>query len=587
DPTSADANYHNLNAVDVADVIANMTDNDSAGITLSTIAITEGAAGVAMDALLFSEPTGDVTITFTPDAQCALSTNTLTFTGSAGAAPWNIPQQVTVTAVDDAVAEGTHTCMISYTSTSSDANYTFAATNHNVAVTDNDSNGITLSTITITEGAAGVAMDVVLLSDPIGDVSLTFTPNAQCTLNPMTLTFTDSVGAAPWNIAQQVTVTAVDDALAEGAHTCMITYSAASSDANYTIAATNHTVAVVDNDTPGIFLATVTVVEGGAGVDLDVQLFTQPTGDVTITFTPNAQCTLNPMTLTFTDSVGAAPWNIAQQVTVTAVDDLIVETSQHDCVLSVSSTSADANYNGLIAAYPVTVRDNDSEAAPAVPAETFLCGNLRQQTNGAMTGSGDIGNVALNGVYGNTYCSVLVLNGEYRRNPAEIGNASMVGQGVVQALDVYGLLPDGVSVVPFQTPAQICFAGSGSVYFLSSFGSNPTPIQLPQLTSSSAGYTCVGVPNAGKVVLTSTPSSLQPAQTTSTILAPGVCQVTTTFAVRLRATPDVSSDTNVIATLPFDLTLVATEYVPDWYRVIYQNGQGWVSDQYLTTRGNC
>ena len=589
--TSSDANYTIAATNQNVDVV----DNDNAGITLEAITITEGAPGLDMDVLLTSEPTGDVTVNLTADAQCTLSTAALTFTNSAGANPWNAAQQVTVTAVDDLVAEGAHVCVITYTATSADANYTIAATNQNADVIDNDTPGVSLTTITITEGAAGVDMDVVLFSEPTGDVTVNLTADAQCTLSTAALTFTNSAGANPWNVAQQVTVTAVDDLIAEGAHVCVITYTATSADANYTIAATDHTIDVVDNDTPGIFLANVSVGEGRTGLPMNVVLFTEPTGDVTITLTPDAQCRLSITTLTFTDNAGATPWNVAQPIIVTAIDDDIDEADRHRCVLAVSSTSADANYDALALQHRVVVRDNDGDddddesSAPAIPAETFLCSNLSQQTNGAMTGSGMVGNVELNGVYGNTYCTVLTLNGEFRRSPAEIGNAFILEQGVVQALDVYGLLPDGVSVVPFLTPVQICFTGSGSMYFLSSFGGSPPPVLLPLLPNSSAGYSCVSVPNAGKIILVGMPSLLPPpqAQVTSTMLAQGACQVTTTFAVRLRATPDASSSANVMTTLPFDITLVATEYVPGWYRVIYLDGQGWVSEEYLSTAGAC
>ena len=581
--SSADTNYVLGSTAHNVDVV----DDDTASISLSSITVTEGQAGVGMDVVLTSQPTSDVTITLTPDTQCTLVPPKLTFTN----VKWNIVQSVTVTAVDDALSEGAHTCVITYSTSSADTNYVLGSTAHNVDVTDDDIVGITLSSITVTEGQAGVGMDVVLTSQPTSDVTINFTPDAQCTLTPAMLTFTNG----NWNTVQSVTVMAVDDALSEGAHTCVITYSASSIDTNYVLASTAHNADVVDNDTAGILLTPITVTEGQPGLSMNVELFTEPTADVTINFTPDAQCTLAPATLTFTNGAGVSPWNIAQQTLVTAVNDTLIE-GVHPCVVSVSVTSTDANYGGLSLTHNITVRDNDSAVVepeiiiPAIPAEVFLCGNLREQTNGAMTGSGDIGNVELNGTYGNTYCTVITLRGEFLRSSAQIGNASILAQGVVHAVDVYGLLPSGNSVVPFLRPAQICFAGSGSIYFLSSVAGSPPPVQLPTQANSPSGYACVSVPNAGKVVLVSTASPLPPAPpalATSTILAQGACQVTTTFAVRLRTTPDTSSDANVITMLPFDLTLVATEYLSGWYRVIYLDGQGWVSENYLNTTGAC
>jgi hypothetical protein len=95
-----------------------------------------GDAGVDMDIVLTSDPTADVTLTFSSDAQCTLSATTLTFTNSAGANPWNVIQTITVTAVADTVVEGVHPCVISYSAASSDPNYAFTGINHSVTVID-------------------------------------------------------------------------------------------------------------------------------------------------------------------------------------------------------------------------------------------------------------------------------------------------------------------------------------------------------------------------------------------------------------------------------------------------------------------
>ncbi len=43
----------------------------------------------------------------------------------------------------------------------------------------------------------------------------------------------------------------------------------------------------------------------------------------------------------------------------------------------------------------------------------------------------------------------------------------------------------------------------------------------------------------------------------------------------------------MIAQLPYNLTLTATAYSAGWYRVIYLDGQGWISAKYLSTTGDC
>jgi hypothetical protein len=192
----------------------------------------------------------------------------------------------------------------------------------------------------------------------------------------------------------------------------------------------------------------------------------------------------------------------------------------------------------------------------------------------------------LNGARGNAYCSVLALNGNYVRSSGQIGVLSILELGVVQAVDVYGLLPGGFPVVPFESPVQICLAGSGDVLFLSSFDTTPQPLVMTPLTNAPAGFVCVNVVHAGKVVMIRT--NLSPSSQPETAgVALEDCHVTTTNALRLRSTPDTSTDANIMGTLAFDLTLSATEYVPGWYHVIYLNNQGWANEGYVTTAGNC
>ncbi len=100
---SADGHY---NARDASDVAVTNTDNDTAGITVSAISgnTTEGGGTATFSVVLTSEPTADVTIGLTSSdlTEVTVSTASLTFT----AATWNVAQTVTVTGVEDFVADG-------------------------------------------------------------------------------------------------------------------------------------------------------------------------------------------------------------------------------------------------------------------------------------------------------------------------------------------------------------------------------------------------------------------------------------------------------------------------------------------------
>lgn len=155
---------------------------------------------------------------------------------------------VTFTVVDDALLEGPETATLTLTSPSNGLTLGSTIT-ADIAITDNDTFGVTFSksTVNVAEGGAIDAYTAVLNTQPTGNVTVNVTPNSQVTASTGTLTFT----TANWNQPQTVTVRAVDDAVFEGAHTGSITHTAASADPNYnglTIApvAAN----ITDNDPP-------------------------------------------------------------------------------------------------------------------------------------------------------------------------------------------------------------------------------------------------------------------------------------------------------------------------------------------------
>jgi hypothetical protein len=106
--TSTDPIY---NQIATASVTAQITDNDTAGVTITppNTAATEGAATGSYKVALTSKPTAPVNVNFNTGIQID-SISTFTFTS----ANWNLPQTVTVTATDDSLVEGLHTGTIDH-----------------------------------------------------------------------------------------------------------------------------------------------------------------------------------------------------------------------------------------------------------------------------------------------------------------------------------------------------------------------------------------------------------------------------------------------------------------------------------------
>jgi hypothetical protein len=356
-----------------SNIVANVTDNDAAGVTITesggSTDIAEGGATDTYTVVLTGAPSANVVINLTTDGQCTAAPAALTFTPG----NYNVAQTVTVTAVDDLVVEGAHTCTITHAVGAGSApEYIGLAIPNVVAnVTDNDfPPGVTIvesgGSTDIAEGGATDTYTVVLDSAPSANVVINLTTDGQCTAAPAALTFTPG----NYNVAQTVTVTAVDDLVVEGAHTCTITHAvgAGSAPEYIGLAIPNVVANVTDNDTPGVTITesggSTDIAEGGATDTYTVVLNAMPSANVVINLTTDGQCTVAPVTLTFTP----ANYNILQLVTVTAVDDALVE-GPHTCVITHAIDAASApEYLGVaIPNVVANVTDNDTPGVTVSP----------------------------------------------------------------------------------------------------------------------------------------------------------------------------------------------------------------------------
>ena len=104
--------------------------------TAGKTVVTEVGATDTYTVVLNSKPIADVTINLdNTNQQVSSGTNSLTFTSI----NWNVPQKVTITAINDLVGEGKHTGVIQHQATSTDGNYNgVAIDNVVIAITDND-----------------------------------------------------------------------------------------------------------------------------------------------------------------------------------------------------------------------------------------------------------------------------------------------------------------------------------------------------------------------------------------------------------------------------------------------------------------
>jgi uncharacterized protein len=131
------------------------------------------------------------------------------------------------------------------------------------------------------------------------------------------------------------------------------------------------------------------VTEGGATDSYTIVLKTQPTANVTINIAVNNQITTNSPTLVFTPQ----NWNVPQTLTVTAVDDDLIE-GTHTGTITHSVSSSDANYNGIAIAN-ITVNINDNDAPPNANVNVQITEYMYAGANGEFVEFTNLGTTAV------------------------------------------------------------------------------------------------------------------------------------------------------------------------------------------------
>ena len=330
------------------------------------------------------ESAADVTIRVSSDGQTRTTPTLLSFAPS----DWNQTQQVTVTAEDDLVEEGDHESVIEHSVESADPAYDGLAVQAVTAViADRRPPGVrireSVGSTRVTEGGPSDSYTIALRSMPLSNVVITIDADSEVTVQPSAITF------RPWDWDEEVTVTvwAVDDDVAEGAHTSTLRHTASSNDPRYQgIEIADVVVSITDNDAAGVRVSptSVQVAEGGATATYQVVLESRPTADVTVRIVTDDQARTQPTTLIF----GPATWSTSRSVTVTAEDDGVVE-GDHQSTIRHIVESNDGVYDGIeVAAVTVAITDRTTPAGVHI-VET---GSATHVTAG---GAGDTDTVVL------------------------------------------------------------------------------------------------------------------------------------------------------------------------------------------------
>jgi hypothetical protein len=228
---------------------------------------------------------------------------------------------------------------------------------------DNDISGITVdptSGLLVSEFTDTDQFTIVLDSAPTANVtiSLQSSDTTEGTVLPASITFTPG----NWNVPQTVTITGVNDNVPDGNQDfTIITGAAVSADPAYSgLAVADVQVTNIDNDTAQVYVKArrnLRVSESGQSATFRVRLTIAPTAPVTCTLqsSDTTEGLVSPTTLTFTPQQSGF-----QTVTVSGVDDTIVDGDVLFSVVLNACTSSDPAYAGSNPRDVTAInRDND------------------------------------------------------------------------------------------------------------------------------------------------------------------------------------------------------------------------------------
>ncbi|MBL1277087.1 MAG: FG-GAP repeat protein [Ectothiorhodospiraceae bacterium] len=429
-----------------------------AGITVATISgnTAENGTTATFSVVLTSLPTNDVTIAVSSldTSEGVVSQATIIFTST----NWNDPQTIIVTGIDDDIVDGSMGYNIQLAVASSDdADYDGLDPNDVVVINtdnDNDSAGFTISTISgnTTEAGATASFTVALTSAPTADVTIAISSSdpTEGTIDSSAITFT----TANWNTAQTVTVTGIDDNVADANQTFTIQLvPAISLDSLYDGQnPTDVLVINLDNETPGFSVSPISgdTSEEGATATFTVALISEPTTAVTIGI--NSSDTTEGVADKSSITFSASSWNIAQTVTVTGLDDGITDGDQSYAIILAAATSSDANYSGL-KPNDILLTNIDKNFPPSASNVSIIDDNAGSIVIGdSLTGSYTFVDVNSDPEGVSTY--------RWLRNGAAIGGATALTYTLMAA--------DGGQIITFEVTPVATTGASNSTAVVSS-----------------------------------------------------------------------------------------------------------------------
>ncbi|MEE3193643.1 MAG: hypothetical protein VX289_03910, partial [Candidatus Poribacteria bacterium] len=264
---------------------------------------------------------------------------------------FNTAQAIIITGVDDLIWDGNiNYSIVLGPATSVDATYNGVdPPDLSVINYDDEVPGLILnptSGLSTGEGGATDKFTVMLNFQPSNDVNVTVSCSdaTECGASPSSLTFTST----NWNTTQTVNVSGDDDDVADGDVSYIVTTTTSSDDPNFngviqSISGTNS-----DDDIVGIMVSSLIEIatsETGARSTFELVLESEPTSDVQIAIFSSdlTEAAVAPAVVIFSPN----NWDQPRIVTVSGLDDEIIDPDEAYEVVIWPAVSTDASYNGI------------------------------------------------------------------------------------------------------------------------------------------------------------------------------------------------------------------------------------------------
>ncbi|MEQ5792502.1 gliding motility-associated C-terminal domain-containing protein, partial [Muricauda sp. NFXS6] len=317
--------------------------------------------------------------------------------------------------------------------------------------------GATATSETGTTDTFTVVLDTQPATDVVFDISSGDTTEG--TVSPITLTFT----AANWDTPQAVTVTGVDDFIIDQTVTynVLVSVNNGSSDDAFDGLSDNVSVENTDDDIAGFTIVesagNTATSETGTTDNFTVVLNRQPPiNDVVLDIVSGdtGEATVSPSSLTFT----TGNWDTPQEVTVTGVDDAIVDGSQaFDVTVSVDVLNSALSYIG-VSPQQVSVVNADNDSASVTIADAS--GN---EDDGPITVSATLNNEVAGGFTVNVSSAddtATTASSDYTSVTETLTFAGNVGE--VQTFDV---IPTADALIEVDETLEVSMSGLGGTSF--------------------------------------------------------------------------------------------------------------------------